>query len=202
MLDGALASVALRAEGRPLLLFEYRAVDFALLKKSASAKTAIEPVLVNGEPGLWLEGGPHTLTYFNRRGEFRQRTVLIRGNVLLWTAGRHAAPGGQADESRGSPARAADPVRVSQIPSRGKSRPPRSPNTKCMTAAELQIDTETEMDRIERWRAEGVVRAGYEPSDALALAARHDIDLHFAVEPDQAGLPVRDRARDPDLATT
>jgi hypothetical protein len=87
VLDGALASVVLRAEGRPLLLSEYRAVDFALLKKSASAKTAIEPVLVNGEPGLWLEGGPHTLTYFNRRGEFRQRTVLIRGNVLLWTDG-------------------------------------------------------------------------------------------------------------------
>jgi hypothetical protein len=87
VLDGALASVVLRAEGRPLLLSEYRAVDFALLKKSAAAQTVIEPVLVNGEPGLWLEGGPHTLTYFNRRGEFRQRTVLIRGNVLLWTDG-------------------------------------------------------------------------------------------------------------------
>ena len=87
VLDGALASVVLPEEGRPLLLSEYRAVDFALLKKSASAKTAIEPVHVNGEPGLWLEGGPHTLTYFDRRGEFRQRTVLIRGNVLLWTDG-------------------------------------------------------------------------------------------------------------------
>jgi len=87
VLDGVLASVVLRAEGRSLLLSEYRAVDFALLKKSATAQTVIEPVLVNGEPGLWLEGGPHTLTYFNRRGEFRQRTVLIRGNVLLWTDG-------------------------------------------------------------------------------------------------------------------
>jgi hypothetical protein len=87
VLDGALASVVLREEGRPLLLSEYRALDFALLKKSAAAQTVIEPVIVNGEPGLWLEGGPHTLTYFNRRGEFRQRTVLIRGNVLLWTEG-------------------------------------------------------------------------------------------------------------------
>jgi hypothetical protein len=88
VLDNALASVVLRAEGRPLLLSEYRAVDFGLLKKSASGKTVIEPVLVNGEAGLWLEGGPHTLTYFNRRGEFRQRTVKIRGNVLLWTRGQ------------------------------------------------------------------------------------------------------------------
>ena len=67
--------------------------------------------------------------------------------------------------------------------------PPRSPNTKDMTAAELQIDTETELDRIERWRAEKLVRAGYEPSDALALAARHDIDLHFAVELIKQGCP-------------
>jgi hypothetical protein len=58
-----------------------------------------------------------------------------------------------------------------------------------MTAAELQIDTETELDRIERWRAEELVRAGYEPGDALALAARHDIDLHFAVELIGQGCP-------------
>ena len=56
-----------------------------------------------------------------------------------------------------------------------------------MTAAELQSDTE--WDRIERWRAEELVRAGYEPSDALALAARHDIDLHFAVELIKQGCP-------------
>jgi hypothetical protein len=87
VLDGALASVVLRAEGRPLLLSEYRSGNFDLLKKSASGKSVIEQVRVNGEPGLWLEGGPHTLTYFNGRGEFRQRTVKIRGNVLLWVHG-------------------------------------------------------------------------------------------------------------------
>ncbi|MCA1682621.1 MAG: hypothetical protein LC685_01250, partial [Actinobacteria bacterium] len=88
VLDGTLASVVLRSAGRPLLLSEYRSVNFDLLKKSAVAKSVIEPVRVNGEPGLWLEGGPHTLTYFNRRGEFRQRTVMIRGNVLLWIHGQ------------------------------------------------------------------------------------------------------------------
>ena len=51
-----------------------------------------------------------------------------------------------------------------------------------MTAAELQILTETEQERVEHWRAEELVRAGYEPTDAVALAARHDIDLHLAVE--------------------
>jgi hypothetical protein len=88
VLDSALATVVLHAHGRSMLLSEYRAANFDLLKKSAGGKTVIEEVHVNGEPGLWLEGGPHTLTYFNRRGEFRERTILIRGNVLLWIHGR------------------------------------------------------------------------------------------------------------------
>ncbi len=88
VIDAALATVVLHAYGRSLLLSEYRAANFDLLKKSTGGKTVIEFVRVNGEPGLWLEGGPHTLTYFNRRGEFQERTVLIRGNVLLWIHGR------------------------------------------------------------------------------------------------------------------
>jgi hypothetical protein len=50
-----------------------------------------------------------------------------------------------------------------------------------MTAAEAQIVSETEIERVEHWRAEELTRAGFDPSDAVALAARHDIDLHFAV---------------------
>jgi hypothetical protein len=51
-----------------------------------------------------------------------------------------------------------------------------------MTAAEAHVVSETELDRVEHWRAEELLRAGYDPVDAVALAARHDIDLHFAVE--------------------
>jgi hypothetical protein len=58
-----------------------------------------------------------------------------------------------------------------------------------MTAAELHVVDETEQDRVEHWRAEELIRAGYEPSDAIALAARHDIDLHRAVELIQQGCP-------------
>lgn len=49
-----------------------------------------------------------------------------------------------------------------------------------MTAADVQFESETE--RIERWRYEALVRAGYEPTAAQRLAARQDIDLHVAVE--------------------
>ena len=83
----ALASVMLRAEGRSILLSEFRASSFDLLKKSAVATTVVEPASVNGDRGLWLEGSPHTLTYIDRQGAFRQRPVLIRGNVLLWVHG-------------------------------------------------------------------------------------------------------------------
>ncbi len=87
LLDGALGTVILHADGRSVLLSEFRAANFDLLKKSAFGKTVIEPVRVKGQPGLWLEGGRHTLTYFNRRGEFRERAVLIHGNVLIWIHG-------------------------------------------------------------------------------------------------------------------
>ena len=58
-----------------------------------------------------------------------------------------------------------------------------------MTAAELHVSRDTELEKVEHWRAEELVRAGYDPSDALALAARHDIDLHFAVELIKQGCP-------------
>lgn len=58
-----------------------------------------------------------------------------------------------------------------------------------MTATDVQTFTETELERVEHWRAEELVRAGFHPSDAVALAARHDIDLHFAVELVEQGCP-------------
>ena len=50
-----------------------------------------------------------------------------------------------------------------------------------MAAAETTT-RESERERIERWRAEELERAGYEPSAASLLAARSDVDLHYAVD--------------------
>ena len=55
-----------------------------------------------------------------------------------------------------------------------------------MTAAELK-NTETELERIERWRAETLERAGYEPSAAQTLAGRPEVDLHYAIDLLRAG---------------
>ncbi len=58
-----------------------------------------------------------------------------------------------------------------------------------MSAAELDVYTETESERIQRWRAAELERAGYGEAEAAELAGRHDVDLHLAVELLERGCP-------------
>jgi hypothetical protein len=58
-----------------------------------------------------------------------------------------------------------------------------------MASTDLQTLVETESERIERWRAEELERAGYEPVPAAKIAVRHDIDLHLAVDLLSRGCP-------------
>lgn len=51
-----------------------------------------------------------------------------------------------------------------------------------MSQTELHVLEDTELEKIERWRVEELMRAGYGTRAAGRLAARHDIDLHRAVE--------------------
>jgi hypothetical protein len=87
VLGDSLATVIVRDHGRTVLLSEFPSFGVQGLKKLALGKTLIEPVRVDGADGLWLEGGTHTLTYFDRSLGFREQTVLIHGNVLLWVRG-------------------------------------------------------------------------------------------------------------------
>jgi hypothetical protein len=87
VLGESLATLIVRAHGRTVLLSEFPSLGAQGLKKLALGKTAIEPVQVDGNDGLWLEGGTHTLTYFDRSLGFREQAVLIHGNVLLWVRG-------------------------------------------------------------------------------------------------------------------
>jgi hypothetical protein len=50
-----------------------------------------------------------------------------------------------------------------------------------MTAAEAQVSFETEQERIEAWRMEALLRAGYGEDAATKLATRLDVDLHVAI---------------------
>jgi len=52
---------------------------------------------------------------------------------------------------------------------------------------------ETEAERVERWRADELIRAGFDPDAALKLAANLDVDIHRAALMLEQGCP-------PDLA--
>ena len=58
-----------------------------------------------------------------------------------------------------------------------------------MTAVEMTI-VETEAERVERWRAEELQRAGYDTQSAAELASRNDVDLHRAVALVEAGCSI------------
>ena len=62
-----------------------------------------------------------------------------------------------------------------------------------MPAAHETEIVETELERVERWRTSELMRVGFAGDDAVALAARMDVDLHQAIELVQGGCP-------PDLA--
>ncbi|HET7648482.1 MAG TPA: hypothetical protein VFK17_07925 [Gaiellaceae bacterium] len=48
---------------------------------------------------------------------------------------------------------------------------------------------ETELERVERWRAEALERAGYDAASAQELASRLDVDLHEAMSLLERGCP-------------
>lgn len=57
-----------------------------------------------------------------------------------------------------------------------------------MPATEIPV-IEPEQERVERWRAEALERAGYGAAAAAELAARMDIDLHRAIGLLENGCP-------------
>ena len=56
-----------------------------------------------------------------------------------------------------------------------------------MTATDVQYDTE--LERVEGWRREALARAGCPADAADELAARHDVDLHAAIDLVERGCP-------------
>ena len=48
---------------------------------------------------------------------------------------------------------------------------------------------ETELERVERWRTDELIRAGYDPDSAAQLASRHDVDIRRAQAMLEQGCP-------------
>jgi hypothetical protein len=87
VLGDSVGTVVLRSHGHPVLLSEFSSPGEMGLKKLTIDQTDVQWVRVHGRPAIWISG-THTLTYFDRELGFREQTIRIRGNVLIWTRGR------------------------------------------------------------------------------------------------------------------
>jgi hypothetical protein len=58
-----------------------------LFEKSVGPSSRIQHVQVDFAPGVWITGAPHAVTYLDRKGEPRQQTRRLAGNVLIWNRG-------------------------------------------------------------------------------------------------------------------
>ena len=64
-----------------------------------------------------------------------------------------------------------------------------------MAAAPVDDRKRPDADEVRRWRFEELLRAGYTIADALELALRSDIDLHWATSLVRRGCPSGTAAR-------
>jgi hypothetical protein len=68
-----------------LLITQFRAgLDEEFVIKEAGPDTRVEQVSVDGAPGYWVEGEPHTLVYTDENGLPFPDSVRLAGNTLLW----------------------------------------------------------------------------------------------------------------------
>lgn len=49
-----------------------------------------------------------------------------------------------------------------------------------MTAAQFELLADVEAEEVLRWRFGALVRAGYDPCDAMVIASHVEVDLHLA----------------------
>jgi hypothetical protein len=66
------------------LLTQFRATFEDTFLKKLEVTTNVEHVGVNDQPGVFLSGPPHVFGYLDSRGQYREETMRLVGNVLLW----------------------------------------------------------------------------------------------------------------------
>jgi hypothetical protein len=71
--------------GVALLITQFRArVDEEFVVKEAGPGTRVERLSVDGAPGYWVEGDPHTVLYIDENGNNFPDSLRLAGNTLLW----------------------------------------------------------------------------------------------------------------------
>ena len=66
------------------LLTQFVATFEDMFLKKLEQNTSVEHVGVNDEPGVYLSGPPHVFGYVDSSGQYREETMRLVGNVLLW----------------------------------------------------------------------------------------------------------------------
>ncbi len=70
------------------LMTQFRGdTEAGLMSKSLGPGTRLEEVVVNGQPGFWIEGSPHLFLYRDASGRIREETIRLAGNSLVWQQG-------------------------------------------------------------------------------------------------------------------
>jgi len=82
---GGMVSFVYGSAEEPRALFtQFRATVEDTFFKKVEAGTEIQAVTVGGQPGFFLSGEPHVFGYLDAEGQFREETLRLVGNVLLW----------------------------------------------------------------------------------------------------------------------
>jgi hypothetical protein len=68
-----------------LLVSEFE--GFAMIEKMVQPDTNTERVVVDGEPGVWLEGAPHVFLYQDQNGNPVEETMRLVQHALVWQRG-------------------------------------------------------------------------------------------------------------------
>ena len=91
--DGGMVSLVYPSEARTyadvdLLITQFRAsVDEGFFKKVSATEGKVRFVPVGDATGYWVTGEPHLFYYVDPSGDYREESVRLAGNVLLWESG-------------------------------------------------------------------------------------------------------------------
>jgi len=77
-----------RNTGVGMLVTLFRgSTDTGFVQKNVGPETSVRPITVEGAPGMWIEGAPHTVEYVDSGGQSFPDSLRLAGNVLIWQVG-------------------------------------------------------------------------------------------------------------------
>ncbi|MDQ4005774.1 MAG: hypothetical protein M3135_05670, partial [Actinomycetota bacterium] len=74
--------------GAGMLVTLFRgSTDESFVGKTVGPDTTVRMIDVDGAPGMWIEGAPHTVTYVDEQGRPFPDSLRLAGNVMIWQLG-------------------------------------------------------------------------------------------------------------------